>query len=1119
MMKRVFGSAVATAALLVGARAQQQESVPADHTCVVTIADPLSWVEAALRSEAVGRALRCGALGDLLSYSGVEHPDPRRWLTQLQLFRAQVPTGVTLAFPPETSGAAGAGLRCIVVAFLLAACEVAEAEPGEIERARAELIETARTAFPQIAAIRFAASVRCRDERTAAQWFEMVAEAFDAAAAETPTFRVQHFDAAVRLAFVPGTELAREDAEAILAEVGLDAPELTEAAFQLLARMSVRVDVSLHGAELRARLHPTGLAEPDALPAGAATPLPPVLEGQPVLSYRMDLRALQAEFEQSQRLWERFEPTPVGRKAAELDEAGFLDDLPRLLRRAKTFAFGSGAVSWDDTAIRFAMLDPATPAVPIANDPLWRLVPANAAFASVDGTTSVHDMLHEALLQLEDGLARAMLMASWRDDKQAEELDGQFSEHLRRALRLRRTLAERGPEVLTAPHLTLVANTTWSTAGEAMDAPRCCVAVAGRLRTPGSGLEFARELFASTAEALALDATEPAADGSLGLGTPTVVLPLGVAAERLGITVHAFEWEGNLVLSTSVQLSRSMLAGKPPPRGTGGADAVVRYLANGARAATWCELASALMGATVGDDEKEADEIARLRLTLSAISEVLAVCGEVEMTGTVRDGVLERRGAVRFRSADRGRELASLLERAREAIGPWPVGGDTLVAAGTTEQFVDGRFEFRCRQDGDLHNRITGSLLEEENVIAKSPPWHRDRSGCSRSIGSEERDLLIAWNAIWSGRWIDAPRGMQLALATDTLPGSSPEVLVTFPSSSTALRLVIDADTSLLATYRCGASVVVGDVVTLTDYRAVHGRTLPHRAKGWARNNFTVSEWRSAEFDDVAAVRPLRPDDSTFTDEPSPALRYGQGVPELQVLLGDHPCWLAFDIVEPHPEIARPVLARMGIEPDVDGWARVPELRVGPLRIRELFVRAVDAPEADAGEARVGRIGVAVMRRACVELDLAKGKPSLRLHRPGALDDRGLAFVPVEHFWSVPTVRLRLEPSLTVRCALGTNALATVSLVASPFLDEYRMPRKAARLRSPWSGRYGVWFARSDLVLAEQPLRDAYMSVPMQRQSLAALPSPAAVSGWSLAADRFVIVFDLANDKVALVPR
>jgi hypothetical protein len=79
--------------------------------------------------------------------------------------------------------------------------------------------------------------------------------------------------------------------------------------------------------------------------------------------------------------------------------------------------------------------------------------------------------------------------------------------------------------------------------------------------------------------------------------------------------------------------------------------------------------------------------------------------------------------------------------------------------------------------------------------------------------------------------------------------------------------------------------------------------------------------------------------------------------------------------------------------------------------------------------------------------------------------------------------------------------------------------RAGARLVPSIGARWGSWLAKCDVELAGHPLREQFVMVPMQRRVLASDSGPPALAGWSVAMDRFVVVLDFANDKLALVPR
>ena len=1119
---RVLAALGAAAVASCALRCQAPSPVtPPAYGNELRVADPLPWIKATLRSKQLRRLFRCGAVGDALAMFAVpdDYGPVNAWLL-LQSFRDYVPEEVALQFPPETPARLGSMLR-IVVALRLLEClpELQRTPEEQVDALRRELEGTIATLLGDLARTRIAVQLRCRKARTARQWYDELADGIVAACegSTTSTLTQTEDSLQVRLEI---DEPWRHDFLAGMAEqiAFLDEAALTRIA-AAATTPTVLFEVAVDDADLSFHLHPDAPL-PKTRTGAVATA--PALAGAPVAEFRIDFGALVGELRATADLWRRFADHELGEVARSYDVGGVFGDLAPLAAATAELRAIAGRIAWDTDGARYAARRDATDSVRVGASPIWDLIPPSTAAYSVSGTTALPDLLYAVMLRVEDAFENAAGVAE--DELDLADQERALRRYYERAEALRATLRDEGDDVLEAPHLALIGTTPFASDASGLAEPSAGLVLAGRLRRGADGLAYASQLLQNLLTA-ATDNTHPFRVGEqdLGLGTTTVALtsPKLARTDSEPAVAHAFVVDDFLVFSTSRQLSLAVL--RERERGwlqTGGAETVARAGANGKRVAVFLgTLAGRISPMMVATDEASHDIAYSARLGVTILAELASLVDTVETETTVEHGAFVDRAALRVQTADREAEVRALVERAQQAIGPWPHRGNALRASGTSNYLgLDSTFFFTCGQDGHYHNLIK-SLAVEENVYTDKA-WMRHRSKQPMSVGDAERDFLIGFDAICSGQWAWCPAGMELSMATDGLPGTEPALLLTFPTSDQAMRIRLDAATGLPRSFRPKArSLTSLDTYQLSDYREVMGRRLPYRIES-DDTFFNVRSWKKSTLRAGKPRRPAAPRDTSFAG-PSLAEFRAQVGGVVRVRAGGKQAWLNF-----HPgrdtSISRHVLREMGCSvSDDDEWTTVKRLKIGPMTIRDLVVYVAPDPneEADDDDATTvnGYIGLDITLRACVAWDYRNER--LELMPPGSFDDHEAPFAPVVTAFRQPAVELKLDGRTTVKAMLHFVPSGTfLVLNNSARLLDYRVPRdRMAPLSAAYTGRVGTLLTNPKL--GRTWLGPATCLLPMARLPELSLPAPEAILGLSLLEEEYDLLLDLPNARAAFVAR
>lgn len=1113
-----------------------QGLLPEGHTCRITVDDPLPWIRAALTSEVVAQAVRSGPLGDVLAVTELARDVvPANLWRQVQLFEDLVPERVTLAFPPSTSGGVMQVLRASVARDVLAATYGAERTPEQRlqaarEHARATLVDAVRG----VAGIAFSVSLQCRTERVADEWFESVADELEFLPDEEE--QLETSDSRVRVRMPLHDLLPLEVFDPVFADYVIDEDEAREAAWQVLEGVVLELEAVLDGRTIVIQV----CADRGGA-AAAATPMLPVpsVRGDALASWQIDLGSAADTLASADAFWQEYRNKELGKIVVGWDGSGVQDDLALFEREMRQRQRMSGAIGWDEGGVYFALEQPAAGTVEdVVDSSLWRFVPETAAFYHVDGTTTLAESAYDLMLRVDETFERRSGEAWERGADNAEQLVEQTEAYYERARALRELLRTEGAKVLRAPTLALV-DQPRARDGIQWRAPG--LVMAGRLRAGADGRAYLRRIAAELVSVLGLDGqTDVEERGrALGLGVPTVSLPIPMppGSATLDVDLHGFVVDGHLVLSTSPKISRAIIAGMQEvrileqPAGTVAAGAT-----NGVRLAAVVRSIGAGIGSLLAGSSERATVMdgAYINLASCAVGEALRMFAGCRFSTSRSPSGLRSEGVFRFRSDRREQRLEALLARSRKAIGPWPARAAALRAQGASRyRDVDGTFAFVCGKQGYIHNRID-AIAYEENVWTGAEAWSRNEGRLPRTLGIAERDLLIAFNAIWSGQWTESPAGIQLSLPADALPGTPPEVLMTFVTSDTCMRVWLDPDTGLPSAFSMnGHAQGFVTPYRLGDYRAVRGRMLPYvvRHPGPEGSEaYRVRSWKTATMREGRPARPVAKDDTVFRGEPEAGFRSDHGG-VVQVQAGGKQVWLQFSLWATETAITRSALREMGVGvKDDEMWATVKRLRVGPMTMRDHVVRVMPDPPAEAGDAdrngaaadlvtTNGTIGIAIAARACVELD--HRAQVLRLTPPGSFDDHPGEFVEVGYLARCPTVPLQLDRKTVVACPLVFGPMRGKFLFGGGAVFRgYRIDRDSLHVAGSITARHGMLGGKiRNATLAGQPLEDVSVLWPTVR-SLDSVPTTAPVFlGIELLDRDFVMLLDLRNERAALVER
>jgi len=1112
---------------LLGA-ARAQEGVPASYTCRITIDDPLPWLKAALRSDSLRSAFRSGVLGDALRITGgYDDLEPTTLWRRIRAVSQVIPKQVTVSFPPATSGSVGGLVRMMAARDLLHATYWAEKlDEDALLPLRREFRGELQHAFAAIPAMAFAVSLQCRDERTAMDWYDAVAEILEVWRDKNEGMTLETGDDHAVLSFALGEHVARADLNAFFSEWVTDVEEVIDDVYKLVKGLELRFEVRISGDTLTCHCQPVGGEQAQAQ---QTLPIPP-LDGGSIATFQFDLSAFVTHVEAAAKLWEKHGKTELGKIILADDDSGTLGDLAMIAREAKRVEAMSGAVHWTEHGIAYAVDMPPSDGVAIQGNNIWQLIPAEAASYTVDGTTTMSAVVYDAMVRIEDQMERSGLRAMVEEAENAEELNGQIIDYYARVAGLRRLLRERSEKVLQAPSLMMFA-TTPATGPRPDDAPQAGFAMASRLQRGADGLAYARRIVHEVVTVLqAEDKFDArAVNKDLGLGVATVSFPFRklLPTPAGDFQLHAFVVDDHLVISTSLSVSRSILQQRELPRQPAcGPQTVHKAAVNGARMGVWMMAVSEQLGRVLANPKNGMMAMAGdFRLAMAAVAGTVRLLGGCEFeTITTPEGRRER-GELRFLASPRDGSLEEILRKVRKALGPWPNRVSALKASGDSRyKAADGKFTFTCGSNGHYHNQIK-AIAYEENVYTGKPAWSISEGGYARTVGNSERDLLIGYDAILSGQWTESPLGMQIQVAPDSLPGQAPELLLTFPDSKRVMRIWLEPDTWLPAAFSMdGRSIVYQSKMKLSGWRSVRGRMLPYRiaASSYGDDAYRIKSWKVATLHEGKPARPKPPGDTSFKGKPQVPFEPGMGG-VVQVQAGGKKVWLRFGFQSGDTLISRRALREMGCSvADDDQWATIKRLRIGPMTIRDHTVGVIDPPagEDDDDPAIVhGTIGIALAARSCIDFDYARS--SLALYPPGSFKDHKADFVKVGYEGRVPTVPMHLDRRTVVACQLLFMPSADkITFYDSSQLTDYRVPRKHMRMADAGASARGFLMTQlSSAKLAGQRLEAVPVAWPMRRCPEYFRSGPVLFLSMRLLDEDFRLLVDLPGERAAFVPR
>jgi hypothetical protein len=285
-----------------------------------------------------------------------------------------------------------------------------------------------------------------------------------------------------------------------------------------------------------------------AAPSGAPAPGHLWQPGPQQLVYsHWDVTPLRTELLRARALWQRWAETPVGRKAAELDENDFLGSIEPMARQLESVSATGAlrAVLMDEGVDITVRLDAPRPAPDLRSTPLLEWLPASAELVSLDATQSLAETLSNVFLEAESRLDRLSLKAELGDDEARAERLRQASEfYYKQMARFRELIYKRSVEVFEPPSALIVrmggrlesfrlkvegldSSATYSS--EAWQLPVPEVALVARVREEAAALELIGQLQQALADAVA---------AGLGLEPPKLEraeLPL-----ELGVPAYGF---------------------------------------------------------------------------------------------------------------------------------------------------------------------------------------------------------------------------------------------------------------------------------------------------------------------------------------------------------------------------------------------------------------------------------------------------------------------------------------------------------------------------------------------------------------------------------------------------
>ena len=575
--------------------------VPRSQSNFVFIGDVLPVVRRVLKSKKLVEFL------ELPTFKGNENVNPRLMRARIDGVEGMIPSSIVVAVSDEGFQAVGRALRAITALYLVLG--LIEGDEAEFQKRLPELQAEVLPLFDALSKFGHTIFVGTRHGSVAAGWFrQLVASAKQQQAADSPLILKIENDvmtARMQLAKALPPELVTSFLAESAFSFGADDPFIA------------KVNAAIAGIEVQARLElldegllfSFGASEGAKIDQSALGKLWSAAK-PPLMFARWDAGSMRAGIDKALAMWRRWEKTAAGKAARAQDEDDFLgslEDLGSWFQRVPLA--GTMRVVADD-GVSISILENVVPADELSTG-IGKLVPA-AGLVMMNGTASWAETIGQFLRNFEDRLALQAFRSELGDSTARGDRAQKASEVYYKRLGNTRTAILRTSLSYFDKGFALIGTAR----GKAkilpgLDAKRGPFgvpefAMVGKLARGKSGQEYVARLIG----AMFRDAGVPVPESiegyrkDLGLGVPTLIVPYpvpntpiaGAMALAEDLVPHALEVEGYLVFSSSIRLSKEILAaskGEAPrqPVATQNGKTVAAFHLTGELMATWVQQA------------------------------------------------------------------------------------------------------------------------------------------------------------------------------------------------------------------------------------------------------------------------------------------------------------------------------------------------------------------------------------------------------------------------------------------------------------------------------------------------------------------------------------------------
>jgi hypothetical protein len=542
------------------------------------LTDPAPALRRLLVSPAMKHVLVESKLAKLVAATGKPFPSPSKMVDGLYQHLFRIPAELALGTTPEGLESIARLFRCGVLVALSKAARAAGAEGAkDLATIQDKLAgELARVQLPEICVW-----IRLRRPAEAKSFLETATRGAQQLASRFG-MEVEPGPDSVKLSLAVGAVYAEEQAASVLAALGVLQMAAEPAAEKLVRPLrAIRLEARVERKDETVRIL-LGTWKADGLPILSQKMGPLWTEGQaPYAFARWDISALREGLTRIDALGEEFGDGPVGRELAKMDNEDALGGLRRLARRvADTPTRGSARVE-ADPHLQFVMRQeiPRPPAR-LATAGIARFVPLDNEGFSASTEESVPQGWEAGLARFEDRLERERIKSELSGKSVRHAVAEAFASWWYTDMgALRKVILDsadayfdREVAFVSRP-ATATSELTFDRRGElagkievnSLPVPQA--ASIGKIR---SGARIS-DLIEAFAKALAGgDKSKPKiVSADLGLGAPTWALAPGALETLPGnrglklagdLVPHAVEVEGYLIMSTSVSLSRDLIA-------------------------------------------------------------------------------------------------------------------------------------------------------------------------------------------------------------------------------------------------------------------------------------------------------------------------------------------------------------------------------------------------------------------------------------------------------------------------------------------------------------------------------------------------------------------------------